>query len=66
MSKKEEETSKPELIICLICDKEELEIKRCKGRSGSFTTYCAACGCRMFFGEVAYQKLDERLLIYTS
>ena len=66
MSKKDEEASKPELVCCLICEEEGLEIKKCKGNSGSLTTYCAACGCRMFFRASAYQKLDERLLIYTS
>ena len=65
MAKQSEGTPEKELIACLICDDEEIEIKRCKGGSARFTTYCAGCGCRTFLSEAAYRKLDERKLIYT-
>jgi hypothetical protein len=66
MAKKDEETPKPELIVCLICKAQGVEIKRCKGGSERFTAYCATCGCRMFFGETAYRRLDNDLQIYTA
>lgn len=65
MAKQSDEAPEKEIMACLICDNAEIEIKRCKGGSARFTTYCVGCGCRMFFGEITIQKLDQRKLIYT-